>query len=126
MAYVNIPKDLSGVKNKILFNLTLRQLVCFGMAAAVGVPLFFLLRHIGIAGGTSSILMIVAVLPFFLAAMYEKNGQPLEKILKNMADVMFLKPKKRPYVTKNFYDILSRQDKFDSEVYEIIHGKSRQ
>ena len=113
MAYVNIPKDLSGVKNKILFNLTLRQLVCFGMAAAVGVPLFFLLRHIGI-------------LPFFLAAMYEKNGQPLEKILKTMADVMFLKPKKRPYVTKNFYDILSRQDKFDSEVYEIIHGKSRQ
>lgn len=30
MAYVNVPKDLSKVKTKVMFNLTKRQLVCFG------------------------------------------------------------------------------------------------
>ena len=30
MAYVPVPKDLTRVKTKIMFNLTKRQLVCFG------------------------------------------------------------------------------------------------
>ena len=38
MAFVSVPKDLTKVKNKIIFNLTKRQLICFGIAAAVGVP----------------------------------------------------------------------------------------
>ena len=44
MAYVNVPKDLTKVKTKVLFNLTKRQLICFGSGALIGVPLFFLLR----------------------------------------------------------------------------------
>ena len=44
MAYVPVPKDLTRVKTKIAFNLTKRQLVCFGCGALIGVPLFFLLR----------------------------------------------------------------------------------
>ena len=42
MAYVNVPKDLTKVKSKVLFNLTKRQLICFGIGAAIGIPLFFL------------------------------------------------------------------------------------
>ena len=30
MAYVPVPKDLTKVKTKVMFNLTKRQLVCFG------------------------------------------------------------------------------------------------
>ena len=37
MPYVNVPNDLSKIKTKIAFNLTKRQLVCFGIGAAVGV-----------------------------------------------------------------------------------------
>ncbi len=44
MAYVPVPKDLTKVKTKVAFNLTKRQLVCFGGGALIGVPLFFLLR----------------------------------------------------------------------------------
>ena len=36
MAYVPVPKDLSRVKSKIAFNLTKRQLVCFGGGALLG------------------------------------------------------------------------------------------
>ena len=44
MAYVPVPKDLTKVKTKVAFNLTKRQLICFGGGALIGVPLFFLLR----------------------------------------------------------------------------------
>ena len=44
MAYVTIPKDLSKVQSKVLFGLTKRQVICFGAAAIIGVPLFFLTK----------------------------------------------------------------------------------
>ena len=37
MPYVNVPNDLSKIKTKMAFNLTKRQLVCFGIGAAVGI-----------------------------------------------------------------------------------------
>ncbi len=78
MAYVPVPKDLTKVKTKVAFNLTKRQLVCFGCGALIGVPLFFLLR--GPAGNSvAAMCMMLVMLPFFMLAMYEKHGQPLEK-----------------------------------------------
>ena len=44
MPYVNVPNDLSKIKTKLAFNLTKRQLVCFGIAAAVGIPSYLLAR----------------------------------------------------------------------------------
>ena len=44
MAFVPVPKDLNRVKTKVMFNLTKRQLICFALAAAVGVPIFFLIK----------------------------------------------------------------------------------
>ena len=118
MAYVPVPKDLNAVKTKVLLNLTKRQLVCFGAGAALGVPLFFLLKaHTGVS--TAAICMILLMLPFFLLAMYEKNGQPLEKIVRNIVQVCFLRPKQRPYATNNFYAVLERQDNLDREVYRM-------
>ena len=38
MAFVSVPKDLTKVKNKIILNLTKRQLICLGIAAAVLFP----------------------------------------------------------------------------------------
>ena len=96
MAYVPVPKDLNAVKTKVLLNLTKRQLVCFSAGAALGVPLFFLLKaHTGVSA--AAICMILLMLPFFLLAMYERNGQPLEKIIRNIVQVCFLRPKQRPY-----------------------------
>ena len=67
MAYVTIPKDLSRVQTKVLFGLTKRQVICFGAAALIGVPLFFLTK--GALGTTTAALcMILVMLPFFLFA----------------------------------------------------------
>ena len=121
MAYVPVPKDLTKVKTKVAFNLTKRQLVCFGCGALIGVPLFFLLK--GPAGTSTSVMcMMFVMLPFFLLAMYEKHGQPLEKVLGNLIRVMVIRPKERPYRTNNFYAVLQRQANLDEEVSHIVYG----
>ena len=123
MAYVPVPKDLNAVKTKVMFNLTKRQILCFGGGALIGVPLFFLLKgHIG--SSAAALCMMLVMLPFFLLAMYEKNGQPLEKLIRNIVQVCFLRPKQRPYRTNNFYDLLNRQDILDKEVYTIVHKQN--
>lgn len=68
--------------------------------------------------------MVFLMLPFFLLALYEKNGQPLEKVARNMINVIFLKPKVRIYRTNNLYSALEKQNSLDTEVYKIIHGKA--
>lgn len=124
MAYVPVPKDLTAVKTKVLFNLTRRQLICFGSGAAVGVPLFFLCKT-GMATSSAAIVMVISMMPFFLLAMYEKNGRPLEKIIRDIVMVCFIRPKQRPYKTNNFYMLLEQQDKLDKEVYRIVNGKAK-
>jgi len=126
MAYVPVPKDLTAVKTKVLFNLTKRQLVCFSGGALVGVPLFFLLKGpANLSASAASICMVLVMLPFFLTAVYEKNGLPLEKIVRNIARVLFLRPKQRPYQTNNYYAVLVRQSKLDKEVHRIVGKKSK-
>ena len=122
IAYVTVPKDLTKVKTKFIFNLTRRQVVCFGCGILVGVPLFFLLRG-AISSSAAALLMIVVMMPFFLLAMYEKNGEPLEKILRHIYEAKYKRPKQRPYCTNNFYTVLERQAKLDKEVKAIVKGR---
>ena len=70
MAYVTIPKDLTKVKSKVLFGLTKRQLICFGAAALIGVPLFFLLRRT--ASNSAAADRSTATLP--ICFLPTKNG----------------------------------------------------
>ena len=119
MAYVTIPKDLTKVKSKVLFGLTRRQLICFGAAVLVGVPLFFLLKD-AVDSSTATLCMILVMLPFFLFAMYERHGQPLEVIIGQMVQTMFVRPKERPYQTHNFYTAVQQQIKLEKEVRAVV------
>ena len=124
MAYVPIPKDLSNVKTKVMFNLTKRQLICFGLGALVGLPVFFIVQASGNMSA-SVFSMMLTMFPFFMFAMYEKHNQPLEVILKNYLGVKFLTPKQRPYQTDNFYSMLERQEKLDKEVRQIVKQQNK-
>lgn len=111
MAYVQVPKDLTKVKQKVMLNLTKRQLICFSLAGAVGVPFYLLTK--GIFGSTvSASIMILLVLPFFLFAMYERDGRPLEKVLFDIYKQKFKRPGIRTYQTNNIYG------KLQDEIYE--------
>lgn len=124
MAYVPVPKDLSKIKTKVAFNLTKRQIVCFAVALIVGLPLFFLLKD-SAATSAASFVMIVVMLPCFLMAMYEKHGQPLEVVVKNIIQTKFVRPKERPYQTQNLYAVLEKQRKLEKEVSAIVKGNNQ-
>ena len=124
MAYVPVPKDLTKVKSKFLFNLTKRQVICFGLGALVGVPLFFLTKaSIGVS--MASLLMIAVMLPFFLFALYEKHGQPLEVLLKHFLQARFIRPRIRVYQTANFYATIDQNVRNKREVRKILHGNAK-
>jgi hypothetical protein len=113
MAYISIPKDLSRIKNKVVFSLTKRQLICFGSAAIIGIPAYIFTR--GTIGNSAAvILMIVLMLPFFFIAMYEKDNQPAEKILRNYLRARFLWARIRPYKTENLYEIIETEGKISA------------
>lgn len=115
----DVPKDLFKIKTKIFFNLTKRQLVCFGGGVLIGVPLYFLTRG-ALPKSLSLLLMILIMMPFFLLAMYEKNGQPLEAVARHVIDTRFRRAKKRPYRTNNLYAALERQAALNKEVKAIV------
>ena len=121
MAYVQVPKDLTRVKTKVIFNLTKRQLICFGLAGVTGVPFYLLTK--GVFGTTiSACLMVVLVLPFFFFAMYEKDERPLEKILMNIWRTKVKRPGLRLYKTENLYAVI-QQEIYDKEVLGIGEGQ---
>ena len=87
MPYVNVPNDLSKIKTKMAFNLTKRQLICFGGAAAIGIPSYLLAREpLGNTG-----------------AMFLMDGLPFEKVVHNIIRAKFLRPGVRHYQTENIY-----------------------
>jgi hypothetical protein len=109
MAYVPVPKDLTKIKTKLVLNLTKRQLICFSLAGLVGFPTYLFSRGT-IGNSVAVILMIGLMLPFFFLAMYEKDGQPAEKIIRNIIRAK-LWPGTRPYKTENLYKYLSEEGK---------------
>ena len=124
MAYVSVPKDLTKVKNKVAFNLTKRQLICIGIGAAMGIPCYFLFRNaLGI--NNAAVLMVLMMLPAFLFAMYEKDGQPLEVVAKHFYEAKFKRPKTRPYKTKNYYALLVQQADVEMEVNRIVQNSRK-
>ena len=125
MPYVPVPKDLATVKTKVAFNLTKRQLICFSLAAATDVPVYFLTR--GFLGGSGATMLLVATaLPFFFFAMYERNGQPLEKVLKHYINYRFIRPQVRPYRTSNLYAVLMKQYELEKEVSRIAGNTEKE
>ena len=103
MAYVSVPKDLTRVKNKVVFNMTRRQIICFGTAGLIGIPFYIFSRNV-IGNGNAMVGMVLLMIPAFLFAMYEKDGMPLEKVLMNMITVKYKRPQVRPYETVNLYE----------------------
>lgn len=122
-SYVSCPRDLSKVKTKIVFNLTKRQLICFSLAAVIGLPVFFLLKNTGNMTLAGCGMMLI-MLPFFIFAMYERDGRTLEYVLRDMIETVFLRPRVRPYRTENFYEELCTAAQTEKEVREIVRKYS--
>ena len=124
MPFVPVPKDLARVKTKVAFNLTQRQLICFGAGGLIGVPTYMLTRN-NLGNEAAALLMIGLMLPFFLFGIYEKDGQPLEKVLGHFVRARFLAPRTRPYRTENLYAALERQNRNEMEAKAVANKAAK-
>ena len=124
MAHVSIPKDVSRVTSKFRFTLTKRQVVCFGLGALIGVPAFFLAKD-ALGVSPSVLLMMLLMLPFFLLAMFERHGQPLEVLIRHFIQARFVRPRIRVWQNDNFYQTIERSIRNQQEVQKILRGKQR-
>ena len=115
---VDVPKNLSGIKTKVALNMTKRQLICFGTAAVIGIPLYLATRNV-IGTEAAALLMIAVMLPLFLLAMYEKDGMPAEKVLKLVIRQKYLLPGIRRYRSENIYETLEEREKMRREVRQL-------
>ena len=107
--FTSVPKDLNKIKSKVALNMTKRQLICFGTAAIIGVPTYLITR--GAIGNTAAVLLMMGIMaPLFLLAMYERDGLPAEKIIRNYVRAKFFWVGVRPYRTDNFYENLIQKD----------------
>ena len=113
MAYVPIPKDLTKVRQKLILNLTKRQVI------------FFFLTKNALPGSMATFLMIFAMMPFFALGLYEKNGEPLEAVLRHIIESRYLRPRRRIYQTQNIYALLEKQAQLENEVKAIAQGNKQ-
>ena len=88
MPYVNVPNDLSKIKTKMAFNLTKRQLVCFGSAGAVGIPAYLLTR--GTLGNTGAMFLMLGLC--FRRSCWlcmKKTACPLKRLCETLSGPSF-------------------------------------
>ena len=115
---VDVPKNLSGIKTKVALNLTKRQLICFGTAALVGIPLYLAVKNV-LGKDISAIIMMLVMVPLFLLAMYERDGMPAEKILMLMIRQKYMLPGIRRYKSENLYKKMEEREKMRKEVLRL-------
>lgn len=112
---VDVPKDLSSIKQKVVFNLTGRQLLSFGLAGMVGIPVYLFTKDI-LGSDISALGMVAVMLPFFFLALYEKEGFPAEKLLYFWIRRKFLSSGLRLYKANNIFHQLEEIEAIREEI----------
>jgi len=105
---VRIPKEITEYKEKIIFGLSIRQLICFTFAITIGVGTYIFVTKLSNAD-IASYVVIVEVMPIFAIGFVRKNGFTFEKY----AAMMFrhkLGRNRRWYSTNLLIDEISSEN----------------
>lgn len=80
MIEVDIPVEIDDYKEKLIFNMSLRQLGCFSMAIVLSIGSYFVcIKTLGLSMDATSYVIIAEALPFMALGFIQKDGQPFEK-----------------------------------------------
>ncbi|WP_435924232.1 PrgI family protein [Paenibacillus sp. DYY-L-2] len=77
---VRIPKEITEYKEKILFGMSIRQLICFSAAIVLAVGSYLLLTKVFyLSMDAASYVIIIESIPLMAIGFVKKNGFPFEK-----------------------------------------------
>ena len=113
--HVDMVKDPTRVKSRFIGSFTKRQVVCYGIAALIGIP-FYLLTKDAIGKETAALFMAMLMFPSIMASIYEKDGLPAEKYVARFVRWRFLRPMKRQYRKENRFEKLEKRRFMEMEV----------
>lgn len=120
-----VPKDVSAIKRKLIFNLTKRQVISFLLAGAVGFSVYAFLKNY-METDMAALVMTGVMMPFLFVGIYEKDGYFAEKIAYFMIRRVFLLPGIRPYKAENFYDMQNISEQQKKNRKEKMKGGKQQ
>ena len=80
LAYVDIPKALDGIKSKVALGLTKKQLIGFGIAAVIGVPVYLATR-LAVGNDVGLFFMMLSMALPLLCAIYEPKGMTMGQFM---------------------------------------------
>ena len=120
-----VPKDVSAIKKKLVFNLTKRQIISFLLAGFAGFSVYSFLKNY-METDMAALVMTGVMMPFLFVGIYEKDGYPAEKIAYFMVRRIFLLPGIRPYKAVNFYDMQGISEQQEKNQKEKMKGGKQQ
>lgn len=88
MIEIKIPKEIKDYKSKLFFNLTVRQLLCSGLAIGICVPLYIFGKRY-VDEEIISWLVILIAAPLFFMGFFKMNGMNFESFAKEWFDFYF-------------------------------------
>ncbi len=89
---VRVPEEIEDYKESIVAGLSVRQLVCSGIALLCGIPTFLLLKNINADLATYSTMIVVV--PAFCVGFIKKDGYNFETYLKIRLYNLLSKPQR--------------------------------
>ena len=108
---IKIPKEVRLHKETVLFGLTLRQLLCSGLAVGTAVMVYLALGPV-LGKETASWVCILAAAPFAVAGFFQYNGLTFGQFLWAVLKSQVLYAGPRVFRAENLYcAALSRKGK---------------
>ncbi len=102
MISVDVPKEIREYKEKLVFGLTIRQLIAVIIALGICVPLY-LYGRLYLNDELLSWLIIFVAIPCVAVGFFKKNGMPFEKYIYAVIKHQLLMPQITVYKTSNFF-----------------------
>lgn len=102
---IKIPKDIRKYHESVFFGLSIRQLVCSGVALGCAVGSYFGLQNV-LGQETVSWVCVLCAAPFAIAAFFNYNGMNLEQFIVAWFRSEFLCAGPRLFKTDNTYRTL--------------------
>lgn len=99
---VRVPDEVRTYKEKIMFGLTARQLICAVLALGICFPLYYFGRGYISEDALSWVIILIA-LPLLAVGFLKFHGLPMEKFIVAWFKFEWLYPRKRIYKIENVY-----------------------
>ena len=108
---IKINKEIEDFKENVFFGLTMRQLICSGLALGIAAGVWFLLKE-PLGEEAASWLCIVAALPVALLGFFHYNGMTAEQFVWAVVKSEVLCAGPRKFMAENYwFEVVRRRRK---------------